>query len=78
MIATTTNSSTSVNPRSLADLDIAILSTAAFASVGAFGLPSGSGDAAVLVRLPPGGYTVTVSGVANTTGNVLVEIYDVP
>ncbi len=51
---------------------------AAFASVGAFGLPSGSGDAAVLVRLPPGGYTVTVSGVANTTGNVLVEIYDVP
>lgn len=51
---------------------------AAFAAVGAFGMPSGSGDAAVLVRLPPGGYTVTVSGVANTTGNVLVEIYDVP
>ncbi len=51
---------------------------AAFAAVGAFGLPSGSGDAAVVVRLPPGAYTVTVSGVANTTGTALVEIYDVP
>ena len=51
---------------------------AAFAAVGAFGLPTGSGDAAVLVRLPPGAYTVTVSGVAGTTGTALVEIYDVP
>ena len=31
---------------------------------------------AVLVRLPPGGYTVVVSGVANTTGTALVEVYD--
>ena len=51
---------------------------AAFSAVGAFGLPAGSKDAAVLVRLPPGGYTVTVSGLANTTGTALVEIYDVP
>lgn len=50
----------------------------AFASVGAFGLPSGSSDAAVLVWLPPGAYTVTVSGVGNTTGTALVEIYDAP
>ena len=49
---------------------------AAFAAVGAFGLPSGSGDAAVVVRLPPGAYTVTVSGVGDTTGRALVEIYD--
>jgi len=28
------------------------------------------------VRLPPGGYTVQVSGANDTTGNVLVEIYD--
>ena len=33
-------------------------------------------DAAVVVRLPPGGYTVTVSGVPYTTGHALVEIYD--
>jgi uncharacterized delta-60 repeat protein len=51
---------------------------AAFGAVGAFGLPAGSGDAAVVVRLPPGAYTVTVSGVGATTGTALVEIYDVP
>ena len=49
---------------------------AAFTAAGAFSLPAGSGDAAVLVRLPPGGYTVVVSGVANTTGTALVEVYD--
>ena len=52
--------------------------TAAATAVGAFALPDGSRDAAVLVWLPPGAYTVTVSGVANTTGTALVEIYDVP
>jgi len=49
---------------------------AAFGAAGAFNLPAGSGDAAVLVRLPPGGYTVVVSGVGNTTGTALVEVYD--
>jgi hypothetical protein len=48
----------------------------AFVSAGAFSLPSTSRDAAVDVRLPPDGYTVTVSGVAGATGRVLVEIYD--
>ena len=50
--------------------------TAAFTQAGAFTLPAGSKDAVVVVRLPPGGYTVVVSGVANTTGTALVEIYD--
>ncbi|MBI4622822.1 MAG: hypothetical protein HY736_06300, partial [Verrucomicrobia bacterium] len=50
--------------------------TAAFAAAGAFALPAASKDAALVVRLPPGGYTVTVSGVADTTGRALVEIYD--
>ena len=49
---------------------------AAFTQAGAFTLPAGSKDAVVVVRLPPGGYTVVVSGVANTTGTALVEIYD--
>jgi hypothetical protein len=39
-----------------------------------FPLTAGSKDA-VLVSVPPGGYTVQVSGVANTTGNVLVKVY---
>lgn len=48
----------------------------AFAQAGAFALPAGSNDAAVVIRLPPGGYTVVVSGVGNTTGTALVEVYD--
>jgi hypothetical protein len=49
---------------------------AAFTQAAAFALPAGSNDAAVVVQLPPGGYTVVVSGVGNTTGTALVEIYD--
>ena len=53
--------------------------TDAFARVGAFALPAvSSKDAALLVRLPPGLYTVEVAGVANTTGVALVEVYAVP
>lgn len=48
----------------------------AFTQAGAFALPAGSGDAAVVLRLPPGGYTVVVSGVGNTIGTALVEVYD--
>jgi hypothetical protein len=49
---------------------------AAFTQTNDFALPAGSKDAAVVVRLPPGGYTVQATGVGDTTGNVLVEIYD--
>ena len=49
---------------------------AAFAQTGAFALPTNSWDAAAIVRLPPGGYTVQATGVGGTTGNVLVEVYD--
>jgi hypothetical protein len=51
---------------------------AAFASVGAFQLPGESRDAALLATLQPGSYTAQVSGVNNTTGVALVEIYDIP
>jgi hypothetical protein len=51
---------------------------AAAAAVGAFPLAADSADAAGLLRLPPGAYTVTVTGAAGGTGNALVEIYDVP
>jgi alkaline phosphatase len=45
---------------------------------GAFALNPGSKDAAILVTLPPGGYTVQVSGAGDTTGIALVEIYEAP
>ena len=49
---------------------------AAFAAAGAFSIPDGTKDAALVVRLPPGGYSAVVSGANGTTGNVLVEVYD--
>ena len=45
--------------------------------VGAFPLPPGSADCALIVNLPAGAYTVQISGVNNTTGIVLAEVYEV-
>lgn len=50
--------------------------SAASTQVGAFALAEGSKDAAVLMDFQPGSYTVQVSGVNNTSGVSLVEIYD--
>jgi hypothetical protein len=48
-----------------------------FPQVGAFALPSGSADCAMVVDLPPGAYTAQVSGVDGATGVGLVEIYEI-
>ncbi len=54
--------------------DPQIVATAA--AVGAFALPNtNSKDAALVTSLPGGVYAVLASGVANTTGQVLAEIY---
>ena len=51
---------------------------ATFVQVGAFPLASASRDAAVVLTLPAGGtYTIQVSGVNNTTGEALIEVYEV-
>ncbi|HEY1111298.1 MAG TPA: PQQ-binding-like beta-propeller repeat protein [Opitutaceae bacterium] len=47
-------------------------------AAGAFALPSGSDDSAILVTLDPGAYTVRVAGVGDTTGEALVEVYAIP
>ena len=50
---------------------------AAFAAAGAFGLPAGSKDAALVVTLAAGqGYSVQVAGAAGSSGIVLLEVYD--
>ena len=46
--------------------------------VGAFPLATGSADSALVVALSPGAYTMQVSGVNNTTGVALAELYEVP
>ena len=48
-----------------------------FAAIGAFPLTEGSKDAALLVTLLPGVYTAQVSGAGATTGEALVEVYEV-
>lgn len=53
--------------------------TASTASqVGAFALPNGSKDAALVATLPPGSYTVQATGTGGTTGVALIEIYVLP
>lgn len=47
------------------------------ASVGAFALPAGSKDAALLITLPPGAYTALVSSGSGATGVAIVEVYEV-
>ncbi len=69
VLATNDNWSSAANATEIA---------ATAAAVGAFALTSGSKDAALLVTLPPGAYTAVVSGVANSTGTALVELYTVP
>ena len=55
--------------------DPTVMSVAA--AVGAFALPSTtSKDSALVATLPAGVYSASVSGVNNTTGTVLAEIYD--
>ncbi|MSU25265.1 MAG: hypothetical protein EXS32_15785 [Opitutus sp.] len=52
--------------------------TAAAEVVGAFALATTSADSALLITLPPGAYTVEVSGKNSTEGVALLEIYEVP
>jgi len=45
-------------------------------SLGAFSLTAGSADAALLLDVQPGQYSVVASGVGDTTGVAIVEVYD--
>jgi hypothetical protein len=47
-----------------------------FTAVNAFALPVNSKDAALLVALPPTGYTAQVNGAGTSTGVALVEVYE--
>lgn len=51
--------------------------SAASSKVGAFALDNGSRDAAMVVTLNPGSYTAIVSGSGGSTGNAMVEVYEV-
>lgn len=55
-----------------------MLASRAAERVGAFPLPATSSDAADLYFLAPGAYTAQVSSADGGTGEVLLEIYEVP
>lgn len=50
---------------------------AATSAVGAFALTGANNDSALVATLSPGAYTAQVSGVGNTTGVGLLEVYDI-
>ena len=52
--------------------------TNAMTQVGAFAIPTTSKDAALLVTLQPGFYSVQVVGVGGAGGLVLVEVHEAP
>jgi hypothetical protein len=47
------------------------------ASVGAFALPNGSADAALVLNLEPGNYTAQVQVKGTATGTAIIEVYEV-
>jgi hypothetical protein len=51
--------------------------TTAAAAVGAFPLPRGSLDTAMVVTLEPGTYTATIKSINGAVGDVVAEVYDV-
>jgi hypothetical protein len=66
------NSGWATNP-----LDAYTAISAATPGVGAFELPPGSGDSALIADVPRGNYTATAeAAVASQSGSVLVEIYE--
>lgn len=71
--------STSIATNDDWNLDPGATTTAAVAAqVSAFALPAGSKDAAIVLTLPPGAYTVQGSGATGGTGVALLEIYEAP
>ncbi len=68
LVATNTGWGTAPNAPAIANAAV---------SVGAFALASGSADSAVLLNLAPGAYTVQITGVGESAGVALGEVYEV-
>ena len=57
--------------------DWAAADASIFSAVGAFALPAGSKDSAVVATFPPGAYTAVITSSSNATGAAMIEVYDV-
>jgi hypothetical protein len=60
------------------DVDNRQAVVSAAAGIGAFQLVDSSEDAALLITLSPGAYTVEIRGKAATEGTALLELYEIP
>ena len=79
VIATNTGwGNTSTRGPSTVQATITAATAATFSQLGAFSINANSADCALVATLPPGSYTAQVTGLNNTTGIALVEIYEVP
>jgi hypothetical protein len=65
------------NPNDADDDDTVFGVDEAGRRTGAFPLPRGSNDSALLLTLPPGAYTAQVTGRNQSQGVALVEVYEV-
>ena len=68
VVATNTGWGTGTDPSQI---------TSVGTSVGAFALAAGSADSALVLTLPPGSYSMQVTGASGTTGIALAEVYQV-
>lgn len=66
------------NQPTIPELDYGAGIASASQAVGAFAFDSGSKDAALIVTLAPGAYTVQVTGEGGTGGAALIEVYELP
>ncbi|MFZ1054920.1 MAG: hypothetical protein WAN79_04535, partial [Opitutaceae bacterium] len=79
LIASNTGWGNALNPGSSTVAATVRRATAAdMSAVGAFSLPSGSADCAMVAALPTGSYTLELGGINNSTGVGLVEVYLMP
>jgi hypothetical protein len=67
---------TAIGPAAGGRIVVQPLTAALAAKVGAFALVPGSRDAGIVATLPPGDYTVQVSGANAAIGLTLLEIYE--
>ena len=74
VVATNDDWGVPANPSAAAKSEL----VSAAATVGAFPLPDGSLDAAMIVTIAPGAYTAVVTGADDATGTALVEAYELP
>jgi hypothetical protein len=54
------------------------LANEAFIESGAFPFATGSNDTALVITVPAGTYTIVLTGLNGSTGNALVELYELP